>query len=178
MESTKEYDQMIVDKIAKLIYPEYLTEAKIELMVCKNATNNIKVSFGINPWRYGLVNGDLSFASINTFGNNPSITFFGKFTDDFSKLGMNYTEEKVFTVRNCINVDLQDFITYLNNPTAEFIKLINHIFISNISFSEFGCCSKYAKCEQAGKCLHIDQLYATACQYQKLMKRTGKFENS
>lgn len=178
METTKEYDQMIVDKITALIYPKYLTEAKVELMVCKNATNNIKVSFGVNPWRYGLTKGAMPFASINSSAINPSITFFGKFSEDFSKLGMNYTEEKTYTVRTCINVDLQNFITHLNNPTDEFVKIINRIFISNVSFPEFGCCSKYSECEEAGKCLHADQLYATACQFHKLMKRTGKFENN
>lgn len=166
MEKTKEYDQMIVDKIIKIIKPEYLKEAKIELAVNKRRSNSIKVSFEVNPWRYGFIKGDLFFASIYSVGDNPSITFYGSF-DDISKSGMKYTEEKIYTVRNCINVDLLDFISYLDNPTVEFIKLINNIFISNISFNEFGCCSKYADCEKAGKCLHIDQLYATGCQYKK-----------
>ena len=169
---------MIVDKIVKIIKPEYLKEAKITLVVNKNNTNSVKVSFEVNPWRYGFIKGDSYFASINSFGDNPSITFYGTFSDDFSKLGMNYTEEKKFTVRDCINVDLVDFVSCLNNPTVEFIKLINKVFISNISFNEFGCCSKYADCEKAGECLHIDQLYATGCQYRKILKRTGKFENS
>lgn len=171
VEKTKQYDQIIVDKIVKIIKQEYLAEAKIELMVCKNATNNIKISFGVNPWRFGMFKGDSYFASINSSKKNPSITFFGKFSDDFSKLGMHYTEEKLYTIRNCINVDLQDFINHLDNPSEEFVKLINHVFISNISFQEFGCCSKYAECKKAGKCLHVDQLYATACQYQKTIEK-------
>lgn len=79
-------------------------------------------------------------------------------------------------MRNCININLHDFIVYLNDPTDEFIKILNRIFTSNILFHEFGCCSKYEDCEKAGKCLHIDQLYALGCQYKKVLKRTGKFE--
>ncbi len=176
MDKTREYDQMIVDKIIKLIDPEYLKEAKIKLVVLKNTSNIIRVSLDVNPWRYGLINGDIFFARINSSGDNPSITFFGKFNEDFSILGMNYTEEKLFTVRNCINVDLNDFVSYLNNPTAKFIKVLNNIFISDILINEFGCCSKYSECEKTGKCLHIDQLYALGCQYKKVLKRTGIFE--
>lgn len=176
MEKTREYDQIIVDKIVKIIKPEYLNEAKIELAVHKNATNSIKVSFEVNPWRYGFIKGDSYFASINSSGDNPSITFYGAISHGFSELGMNYTNEKKFTVRDCINVDLHNFMSHLNNPSAAFIKLINNVFISNIFFNEFGCCSKYADCEKAGKCLHVDQLYATGCQYKKVLKRTGKFE--
>lgn len=176
MEKTREYDQMIVDKITKLINPDFLTEAKLELMVCKNTTNNIKVSFEVNPWRFGFIKGDSLFASINSSEDYPSITFFGNFKDEFSKLGMNYSKEKLFTVRNCINVDLNDFVSYLNNPTAKFIKVLNNIFISDILINEFGCCSKYSECEKTGKCLHVDQLYSNGCQYKKVLKRTGKFE--
>lgn len=41
MEKTKEYDQQILNKIARLIKPEYLESAKLELMIKTDNSNKM-----------------------------------------------------------------------------------------------------------------------------------------
>ena len=93
-------------------------------------------------------------------------------------MNITYSNNSSEQNEDMIRIDLSDFTALIDNPTDDFIKAVNLMYLNGISFPEFGCCSKYKECEQAEKCLHIDPLYATACQYQKLMKRSGKFENS
>lgn len=176
MEKTKEYDQMIVDKIAKLINPDWLESSALKLQIKTDNSNSIRVAIKNNPWRNGVVKGTPFFANINSSGKNPYINFKESFAYHFRKLGIECTANKTEHKNEFIRISLPVFIEHLNNPSDVFINLVNTVFLKNISFPEFGCCSKYAECEKAGKCLHIDQLYATACQYQKLLKRTGKFE--
>lgn len=176
MEKTKEYDLMIVDKIAKLINPDWLESSALKLQIKTDNSNSIRVAIKNNPWRNGVVKGTPFFANINSSGKNPYINFKESFAYHFRKLGIECTANKTEHKNEFIRISLPVFIEHLNNPSDEFINLVNTVFLKNISFPEFGCCSKYAECEKAGKCLHIDQLYATACQYQKLLKRTGKFE--
>lgn len=176
MENTREYDQMIVDKISKLIRPEFLDEASLKLQIKSDNSNSIRIFLENNPWRNGMIKGNRLFANIKSSGKNPYILFKERFDYKFNKLKIEYSANKTEQKNEFIRIDLHTFLEHLDDPSEEFIKLINEIFSKNISFPEFGCCSKWEKCEKAGKCLHIDQLYATSCQYQKLLKRTGKFE--
>lgn len=178
MEKTREYDQMIVDKIAKLIKPEYLDSAELKLQIKTDGSNSIRIMLGNNPWRNDVVKGNAFFANIKSSGKTPYINFKENFAYQFRKLGIECTANQTEQKAEFIRISLPVFMEHLYNPSEDFIKLINKIFLRNISFPEFGCCSKYAECEKAGKCLHVDQLYATACQYQKLLKRTGKFEST
>lgn len=178
MEKTKEYDQQILNKIARLIKPEYLESAKLELMIKTDNSNSIKITVENNPWRNGVIKGNTFFMNIKSGGKDPYINTKDCFAYDFSQIGIESTANKTEQKNEYIRINLCTFIEHLDNPSEKFIDLINKMFLKNISFPEFGCCSKYIECEKAGKCLHADQLYATACQHQKLMKRTGKFENS
>ena len=39
----------------------------------------------------------------------------------------------------------------------------------------FGCCARYKKCSEAGKCLHDNLLYATGCQYRKNLEKGNAY---
>lgn len=177
MEKTREYDQIVVDKISRLIKLGFLDSAKLILQIKTDNSNSIRITVENNPWRNGVVKGNSFFANIKSSGKNPYMNFKNSFAYSFRKIGIDCTANKTEQKAELIRISLPVFMENLNNPSDEFIKLINNVFLKNISFPEFGCCSKYTECEKAGKCLHSDQLYATACQYQKLLKRTGKFEN-
>ncbi len=177
MEITQEYDQKIVDKISNLIKPEYLNKAKLILQVKSDSSNSIRIILENNPWRNGVVKGNSFFANIKSYGKITYINFKNEYAYYFTILGIKYTANKSEITSEYIRIKLSDFIDLLEEPTADFINMINEVFLNNISFPQFGCCSKYEKCKEQGECLHIDQLYATACQWQKHIKRTDKIDN-
>lgn len=75
---------------------------------------------------------------------------------------------------------------FLRRPLQEFLApralgessiIINSLLRSSFQFSAFGCCHRYAKCSEAGRCIHDDLLYATACMYRKNLERGRIFYN-
>ena len=172
------YSKQIIDKINDLVYPSYKEHANLCANLRSGTIHSAIINVDNSPWRNGVVKGTSLFASIKVSGKERYIYFKEAFTYHFKKLGIEYTAKKTERRSEMIRISLADFVNRIDNPSDEFIKLINDVFIKNISFPEFGCCSKYVECEKSRKCSHPDQLYATACQYQKLMKRTVKCENS
>ena len=163
MEKNKEYDQQIVNKIARLIKPEYFESAGLELMIKADNSNSIRITIENNPWRNGVIKGNSFFANIKSGGKTQYINVKDIFAYNFSEIGIESTANTTERKSEYIRINLHTFIKYLDNPSEKFIDLINKMFLRNILFQEFGCCSKYEECEKAGKCLHSDQLYATAC---------------
>ena len=176
MEKTRDYDQKIVDKITSLIDKKYLVEACLTLQIKADASNSIRILIDNNPWRNGAIKGDSFFASIKSSGKEKYINFKSMYAHLFNLVGVQTTQNQTEKNLELIRIDLHLFTSFLDAESEKFKSLMNEIFIGNISFSEFGCCSQYAECEKQGKCLHTDQLYATACQWQKNLKRTGIFE--
>ena len=172
------YGKQITEKIIPLIQPQYKQGAYTDINRNVGGENPIVIRLDNNPWRNGLIKGDIVFAAVKFGKEQQYMLFKKKFSCYFDKLGIKYTSNTTEKEKDMIRVHLPDFKSLLDNPTEEFAKVINDMYIGNISFPEFGCCSKYKECEQAEKCLHLDPLYATACQYQRMMKRSGKFENS
>lgn len=168
------YGKQITEKISSLINPKYLTSASLKLNLNSGNTHSVVISLENNPWRNGVIKGDLLFARIKAEGKEQYIYF-------KSELSNLFTNSKIYNAANnsTINsgcIELNSFVALLDNCDSELRNILQMIFLKGIMFPEFGCCSKWEECGQTGKCLHIDQLYATACQYQKLLKRTGKFE--
>lgn len=172
------YGKQIMEKIIPLIKQKYTQNACMDIVRKTGSENSIVIRLGNNPWRNGLIKGDIIFCIIKADGTEPYILFKNKYSKYFDDLGIVYTSNTTEKSMDMIRMSLYDFKKELDNPTEKFIQFINEIYISNIAFPQFGCCSKHMECTKAGKCLHIDPLYATACQYQKMMKRSGKFENS
>ena len=172
------YGKQITEKIIPLIQPQYKQGAYTDINRNVGGENPIVIRLDNNPWRNGLIKGDIVFAAVKFGKEQQYMLFKKKFSCYFDKLGIKCTSNTTEKEKDMIRVNLPDFKSLLDSPTEEFIKIINDMYIGNISFPEFGCCSKHMECTKADKCLHLDSLYATACQYQKMMKRSGKFENS
>lgn len=177
MKKEKDIERQIVGDILALIKPEYLEKSTLVLQENKGDKDSIVITIENNPWRNGMIKGDRLFGRIKTGGKLQYVQIKRKHSLFLNKLHINYTANKSEQKEEFVRIDLADFCSLLENPTSKAVELINRIYLNAISFPEFGCCSKYAECEKEGKCLHIDQLYATACQWQKYLKRTGKFEN-
>ena len=158
------YGKQITEKIKSCIEPKYLYCSDLNLALNIGEENSVVISLENNPWRNGVMNGDKLFAKINADGETKYIVF------NLSAEGL--LREQSISLKTDLNV----FMDHLAKLSQDFTSLMNAIFLKAISFSEFGCCSKYAECERQGMCLHTDQLYATACQWQKHLKRSGKYD--
>lgn len=161
------YGKQIVEKIKSYIDPKYLYCADMSLVLNIGEENSVVISLENNSWRNGAMNGSKLFAKINADRKSKYILFDAS-TEHLFEGGQGIS----------LKTELDAFMKHLVKPSQDFVSLMNAIFLKVISFSNFGCCSKYAECEKQGKCLHPDQLYATACQWQKHLKRSGKFENT
>ena len=64
----KQFEQQIVDKINALILPENLDHAKILLQENAGSIDSIVIRLENNPWRNGVIKGDIIFARINLQG--------------------------------------------------------------------------------------------------------------
>lgn len=173
-----EKEQDIVCRIIALIKPKYLEKAALTLRQNKGEKDSMIITIENNPWRNGVIKGDMLFGRIKTGKNKQYVQINYSFSRTLRKMNIPYTANRTELKESKIRIELSDFCDLLESPTDNFVELLNNIFLRCISFNEFGCCSKYAECEQQGKCLHIDQLYATACQWQKHLKRTGKIGNT
>lgn len=178
MKKEIETEQKIVKQIISLIDIKYLDKASLQLKENKGDKDSIIISVENNPWRNGVIKGDMLFGRIKTGGKVQYVQLKERYSSLFGRMNIAYTSNQSEQNEDMIRIELSDFISLVNTPTELFIEVINSMFINNISFIEFGCCSKHEECEKQGKCLHTDQLYATACQWQKHLKRTGKFENT
>lgn len=176
MKKDLEKERMIVDRISEFIIPDYLNNAELQIQENKDAKDSIIIKIGNNTWRNGVIKGDMLFGRIKTGGKAEYLQIKNRYSHIFNKLKVELTSNKTEQNEGMIRIKLSDFCGLLTAPTELFVKTLNSIYIDNISFAPFGCCSKYAECEKEGKCLHCDQLYATACQWQKYLKRTDKFE--
>ena len=176
MNELKSVGQQITEKISALIQPYFLDNAQLLLQENTSKLDSIIIKIDSNPWRNGVIKGNAIFARIKSNGDTTYINIknkFGKLFDVFGVVQLPAPESE--TKHDWIRIDLQSFLQLLNAPSDDFIQAINDMFVGCIAFSTFGCCSKYAECEKQGKCLHTDQLYATVCQWQKYLKRGGKF---
>lgn len=170
-----EMEQQIVDKINALIKPENLDHAQILLQENTNNLDSIVIRLENNPWRNGVIKGDIIFARIKTVGENQYVNFREKFLYLFN--GMNIKCLPVPDAEaqyNWARVELSSFMELLNAPTEDFIRAVNEIYLGSIVFPEFGCCSKYKECSERKECVHSDRLYSTACQYRKIINNIDK----
>ena len=170
MEKTRCFDQQIVDQVKRIINQEYLATAKLLLQV-NTTENSIVIRIDNNPWRNGVIKGDIIFARIKSTGETKYLNFKKKYSSIFDRLNISQIPASSSEAQyDWMRVKLSDFIDLINNPTEETIHAINSIFINSIEFPSFGCCSKFTECTQKSKCVHSDTLYSTACQYNPTLR--------
>lgn len=174
----KEFEQQVADRINALILPENLDHAKILLQENAGSLDSIVIRLENNPWRNGVIKGDIILARIKANGDTQYLNFKDKFLPLFN--GMNIKLLPVPDVESQYDwarVELNSFMELLNAPTEDFIKAVNTIYLGSIVFPEFGCCSKFKECTEKKECVHIDKLYSTACQYRKLIRNIAVSNN-
>lgn len=171
----KQFEQQIVDKINALILPENLDHAKILLQENAGSIDSIVIRLENNPWRNGVIKGDIIFARIKANGDTQYLNFKNKFLHLFDGMNIKYLSVPDAEAQyDWARVELNSFMELLNAPTNDFIKAVNEIYLGSIVFPEFGCCSKYKECSERKECVHSDRLYSTACQYRKIINNIDK----
>lgn len=174
----KEFEQQVTNRINALILPKNLDHAEILLQENTGSLDSIVIRLENNPWRNGVIKGNIILARIKANGDTQYLNFKDKFLPLFN--GMNI---KLLPVPDAesqydwARVDLHSFMELLNAPTEDFIKAVNTIYLGSIVFPEFGCCSKFKECTEKKECVHIDKLYSTACQYQKIIRNIAVSNN-
>ena len=62
------------------------------------------------------------------------------------------------------------------NPTIQLARNFTTLWLAiyddlNGTNQSFGCCSRYLQCSKAGKCIHLDTVFAKGCHYQEHLKK-------
>ena len=158
--------------LKQFINADYLNNTLLSVNKNKGGYDSITVSSPGNTYRNAVSN---LFAKIKIGGKNPYIAFLAKFLSDFNALG--YTVKTVKSDSSFFRIGLNDFFgkDLTDEEKSKLSAVINRIFLDSLSFSSFGCCSKYKECSTSKKCLHSDQLYATACMYRKHLEGGNAF---
>nr|WP_316612649.1 hypothetical protein [uncultured Ruminococcus sp.] len=167
MNTTENY----VEIIKSLIYPQYLETASLELRDNKTQFKSLVISSPATPYRSSVNN--LVFCRLKTEGKARFLAFRSAYYQAFCDLLMQPYQIKSDT--EYCRIALDDFTAAYKLITGELANLLNKIFVETMSFSAFGCCSRYCECSNVHKCIHPDQLYATACSYRQNMEKNRIF---
>jgi len=159
--------EFYINIIMNLIYPQYLKNATLDIRETKTQIKSLVINSPATPYRARISN--VVFAKIKADGKDPFISFRSSYFLDFNTLHMH--PYQINSDSDFCRVSLINFtLAYQKNP-YELSILLNQIFIDTLSFSSFGCCSRYNECSDALNCLHPDQLYATGCYYRKNLEQ-------
>ena len=158
-------------QIKSLIAPEFLQSASLEIRKSKTQVKSLVVSSPATPYRESVNN--LVFAKIKTEGKQPYISFRSTYTHDLTALGLQPYQTK--SDADFCRVALASFFESGVLHNSALADLLNRIFADTMNFPAFGCCSRYNECSDAKKCLHPDQMYATACAYRKNLENGNIF---
>lgn len=154
-----------LDKILYLLYQYDDSFKQINLTQIKNTSgyDTIVISSDMTAYR-PKVEGAL-FARIKETGKNPYISFKSRYRYWFDDRTIPTYSTK--SEADFIRLSPLDFMSVMNQYGADFGKLAAKICLDSMSFPRFGCCSRYELCSAAGKCLHDDLLYSSACEYRR-----------
>ena len=162
-----------VDRIKRILLDYNSDFNTINLKQIKNKSDydSIVISSSMTAYR-PKVDGAL-FARIKENGKRPYIAFRTKYRYWFDENGIS--SWSVLSDKDYFRVDPIDFLNSVNIDEKGFGKLAAQICIDAMSFPKFGCCSRYQRCSDLGKCVHDDLLYASACEYRKNLEADRNF---
>ncbi|MBQ8574790.1 MAG: hypothetical protein IJ447_01935 [Clostridia bacterium] len=167
-------DEEIFNCFVSLLIPEYLTDCKIKLQKNSAASYNSVIAVPQNTV-YRQNNADsIVLARIKTIGKSPYISFAHINSRLFDAENISYNKVKS---DDYLRIDLSLFVSLCEEKKEELSNIITTIFAKSFNFPSFGCCSRYKECSNAGKCIHPDILYATACMYKKNLDEGKVFYN-
>lgn len=144
------------------IYDKSFDQIKLSRIKNSSGYDTIVISSEMTSYRPKIDN--VVIARIKDTGINQYISFKSKYKYWFDERDI-YTESTV-SDQGYLRVSLIDFWYIINNYDTEFSGLISKICLDTMSFPKFGCCHRYMKCSEKGKCVHDDLLYSTACEYR------------
>lgn len=104
---------------------------------------------------------------VKTTGKTKYVSFSGQFEKNLTENGLNITKTQS---EDFWRVDLSEVYSFASANGEAFSRLIAAVIVSLFAFDRFDCCGKYKECSDAGKCLHDDMLYSTACTYRKKLE--------
>lgn len=154
-------------RLTELISEDYLKNASLELQENKNDANSFVISSPMTAYRPKI--NKVLFARINLKSKTPYISFREKYKPLFDKINIPTYEMK--SDAGYFRIAIDDF--FCDNLfkdvsiKKDLSEVLNKMFLDCMNFPTFGCCSKYNQCSDMKKCIHDDQLYATACMYRK-----------
>lgn len=168
----EKYKGYYADYFKKILWSSDKNNKNISIIQNNNTSNldSILISSPATPWRDKKNN--ILFAKIREDGRRPFIGFKIKFKEWFDKNGIETYSIK--SDSGYLRIALSDFdkIEEDNVLFKDFALLVNEMFIDAMCFPSFGCCSRYQECAELKKCVHQDQVYATACMYRKNLEKT------
>lgn len=170
MKANQESVQEIIRRITDIIDPKYFHLAELIAQETKQGYS-LLIHVENNPWRNGAIKGNLAFCKIKTTANDSFLLFKSSFAEEFKAANMPFGSTQAEAKSGLAHVSLGDFIKALEAPSEPFKTLLERVYLYNISFTPFGCCSRWAECKASGLCCHPDQLYATACQFQRIISK-------
>lgn len=104
---------------------------------------------------------------VKTSGKMKYVSFSVQFEKNLTDNGLNITKTQS---EDFWRVELSEFYTFASSNEEAFSKLISDVIVSLFVFDRFDCCGKFKECSDAGRCLHDDMLYSTACTYRKKLE--------
>ncbi len=162
-------DQITLNFIREKINPRFFNTSK--LYVKENVSGYNSIMICANVTAYNDTKKDVLFAKIKSSGKNPYIAFDQKYKRDFETVGYDcYSIKSDLTF---FRIKIDNFInnSFLINEML-LKELLNKIYGESLSFSSFGCCSRYEECSEKMNCVHPDLLYAAAaCQWKKKLDK-------
>ena len=152
-----------LEKLRDVLTEENRTSANLYYRENVSGFNSLIIRVPATSYHAEIDN--VLFARIKASGKVQFISFRKKYEYQFKQAGIQTTDIK--SDSDYFRIDLDTFFSEEIIQNSDVIKLLNWIFIDTMNFPSFGCCHLYTECSDAKKCLHPDQMYATACSYRK-----------
>jgi exonuclease, DNA polymerase III, epsilon subunit family len=173
-EQTSLFEASDEDRIVYLIekaMPDYLKKSG-KVYIKPNSENTPYVSIMFSP-----INGTSCYRTkeipdglicrVKSTGKMKYVSFSSQFEKNLTENGLNITK---IQSEDFWRVELNDFYSFASADSDAFSRLIAAVIVSLFAFDRFDCCGKFRECSDAGKCLHDDMIYSTACTYRKKLE--------
>lgn len=162
-------DIEVVKMMESLIEPSFLSGSSLVLQE-NSAYSSVLIKSPATPYRSGA-NKDKSmlFCRIKSTKKIRYVAFPATYEEDFSAAGFKLS--KIESDSEFVRISIDEFVEKIESAKPA----LNKIFRRAFSFSSFGCCSRYKECSEQERCIHEDQLYATACMYRKNLESGKNF---
>lgn len=163
-------EDRIVDLIENSL-PDYLKKSGI-IYIKPNSENTPYSSIMFSPiqgtscYRTKEIPDGL-ICRVKTTGKIKYVSFSGQFEKNLTENGLNITK---IQSEDFWRVELSEFYSFASADSDAFSQLVSAVIVSLFAFDRFDCCGKFKECSDAGRCLHDDMLYSTACTYRRKLE--------